>query len=361
VKNSEPKQDKPVDPSSSAKPNLRGISNPRGYLPNDDRYVPSGAVLDRDAFLKKYLSPVADEQQAKEATKDGDKEAKGGDKATVDAGDKAAKEGDKAKGGDQAAKAGDKAAKGETQQQGAAKEEKKKARQQELASVSWPERTSNTPNHQPETIPAQLTVAGLQSLNSPDAPTLNGGIPVPGGHIIWVPETSLSAAQPAAEPAPAHAADAASIVRPTRAGPGEIVLPLPVTAYSKVVAYGPDGRREFAWYRPDQRAAAAAPAATSQALRSSGPRAAAGSRRGRGRALSAKDRRIERDLLLRLMSAPAQDAVGSRPSLASRPGRAQQLAQVSAAAAGGGRALQRVLLAMAASVAVVLWSGRMLR
>eukprot|EP00291_Cryptomonas_curvata_P013438 CAMPEP_0172184576 /NCGR_PEP_ID=MMETSP1050-20130122/19659_1 /TAXON_ID=233186 /ORGANISM="Cryptomonas curvata, Strain CCAP979/52" /LENGTH=200 /DNA_ID=CAMNT_0012858403 /DNA_START=102 /DNA_END=700 /DNA_ORIENTATION=+ len=43
--------------SSKTAPKSDGIANPRGYLKNDDRYVPSGAVLDRDAFIDKYLNP----------------------------------------------------------------------------------------------------------------------------------------------------------------------------------------------------------------------------------------------------------------------------------------------------------------
>ena len=345
VKNvSDSNTSKPIANLSKTNSNLRGISNPRGYLRNDDRYVPSGAVLDRDAFLKKYLSPETDDVTQANTTETGSQQ------------------------------------KAANQQQ-----QQKWARQQELASVSWPGLNFRSRSN----APAQAAAARLQGLNTPEAPTLDGGIPVPGGHIIWVPETSLSRAQPAAEPAmgPAPAAamsnsrETASIVQPTQAGPAELVLPLPVTAYSKVVAYGPDGHREFIWYRPAKRTSAA-PASRQgteeeaskhrvapqekYSMTSTGALSGSVGRKGRGaergRVFSAKDRRIERDLLLRLMSTPGQDDAVSSQSSASEAGRQQQLVQVSAAApaAGPGR-LQRALLATAAASLLVCWSGRMLR
>ena len=333
--------------SSPANPKLNVISNPRGYLRNDDRYVPSGANLDRDAFLQKYLNPQEDKNSTDNTTESG---------------------------------------------HDASAAPEKRARQQELASIEWP--TMSVPAKPAKSAREWAAAARLQSLNSPEAPTLSGGIPVPGGHVIWVPENSLAPAEPAEGESSAASGSAqsrvasaaksirAGIARPTTAGPAELVLPLPVTDYSKVVAYGPDGHRELIWYRPSPASDSVAPAAAAASPSPSlvnypsthlrpGPHeqysvvttgTSAGARRrlSRGRGLSAQDRRIERDLLLRLMAAPEQGTVRPPRSDSTR-GRPQQLAQVSAAATATGRVgLRRALVALSAAVVALWGAGRLL-
>ena len=211
----------------------------------------------------------------------------------------------------------------------------------------------------------------MQSLNSPEAPLLQGGIPVPGGHIVWVPESSLasSAASGPQLLAPAEQGNtfAAPDVQPAvslapasglTASPGQLTLPLPVTDYSKVVAYGPDGRRQFVWYRSS---------APSAAARASDAPGRGGSYEvadtglefpGPSSSLTAEDRRVERDLLLHLMSSPSPHR-GRHPSAArfEAPGRQQQLVEVSAAGPGAsaGWAAPRALVVAAAAALLAIF------
>jgi hypothetical protein len=160
------------------------------------------------------------------------------------------------------------------------------------------------------------------------------------------------------------------------AGAPELLLPLPLSEYSKVEAFGPDGRAELVWYRPGSPAAATTTTATSDGrfdgyaetrLRA-GPRErysvlttasgvkggrAPGGRAGRvGSAVSDADRRIERDLLLRLMGGvgDAAPAKGGRVAAS----RQQQLAEVSAAPARGGGGASVGLRLLVAAVAAIL-------
>ncbi|KAJ1483393.1 hypothetical protein T484DRAFT_1800502 [Baffinella frigidus] len=181
--------------------------------------------------------------------------------------------------------------------------------------------------------------------NQPNAPTLEGGVEVPGGRVVWLPLNSLEGnqgAQPAAEGA--EGAQAARGAIPVRDGnlrreaaaggglqgpaPGQSEVEIPRFSphkYAKEVVYGPNGLPAYALYGSQSgpegaRAAGSAPH-RGVARGRTHARGAAATRGGGGGAgdggLSAEDREIENKVLFKLLRAEQtlqQEGAGARGS-----------------------------------------------
>jgi len=140
--------------------------------------------------------------------------------------------------------------------------------------------------------------------NEAAAPTLEGGVAVPGGHVVWLPLKSLASD----EVAPRAAAPAREGAAPARAQAGaQQQLQFPAQ-YSKIVEYGADGQPIATIYGPGSHASAA------RAGRGRGTRRVVHPHAGHGvQALAAgedaegdggeevNDSKIEQDVVFRLL------------------------------------------------------------
>jgi len=154
----------------------------------------------------------------------------------------------------------------------------------------------------------QLSAGG--SLNSPNAPTLEGGVSVPGGRVVWLPLNQLSAgAAPASSLAPS--------AQTVPVAPQQIPMPQMPAMYSKVVAYGPDGKPDAVWYGSGQwqpEGGSARQMKQSRGRQQQLSMAEHGRRKGAAvgsDGLTAADRAIERKVLFHLLK---EEQLGSSTS-----------------------------------------------
>jgi hypothetical protein len=165
-------------------------------------------------------------------------------------------------------------------------------------------------------------LAAAKSGNSADAPTLEGGISVPGGRVVWLPISQLESASNSdlskrarmvsereAGPMSTTAAQGAWHRAPVGEAGGVPVPPFSARKYSEEVVYGPNGLPAYALYGAGaaQVAAAQTPKSASakrggHARMQSGEDESAESEPERWNGeLSTEDRAIENKVLLKLL------------------------------------------------------------
>ena len=165
-------------------------------------------------------------------------------------------------------------------------------------------------------------LAAAKSGNSADAPTLEGGISVPGGRVVWLPISQLESASNSdlskrarmvsereAGPMSTTAAQGAWHRAPVGEAGGVSVPPFSARKYSEEVVYGPNGLPAYALYGAGaaQVAAAQTPKSASakrggHARMQSGEDESAESEPERWNGeLSTEDRAIENKVLLKLL------------------------------------------------------------
>ena len=175
------------------------------------------------------------------------------------------------------------------------------------ASVGVPPRDNNHDLQDP-VCAREPKAPNAGAANAATAPTLGGGVSVPGGKVIWLPLDSL--VKPGSPSVPSEARidatqRALDVVGAPASQPRTAGISVPTFSpkkFSKEVLYGPNGKPLYAFYARDAATAAkvSSGGAGERQLASRAPQASP--------ALSQKDKEIERRVLFKLLREEEEQA-----------------------------------------------------